>query len=609
MSNTHDSGSPGDPAELRKKYLAERDKRLRPDADGQYFEATGVFEDFVKDPLVGAPIARSRLSTDLEVAVIGAGFGGLLTAVELRKSGIEDFRIIDVAGDFGGTWYWNRYPGVRCDIEAYVYIPLLEDVGFVPSERYATGAEIFAHCQAIARKYRLYESAIFQTKVTSIAWDESISRWIIETNRGDRLRARHVAVSQGPLAKVKLPGVPGIRSFKGKIFHSSRWDYEYTGGDASGGQHKLRDKRVAVIGTGATAVQIVPTIAPDTKHLYVVQRTPSAIGPRHNRLTDRAWFQAQPKGWQSERMTNFLSVITLQPNPGDVVKDCWTDFFVRVGTAMAANAKAANKQPPPAIAQKVDFAKMGEIRAHVASVVSDPATSAALQPWYNYLCKRPLFSDDFLQAFNRKNVSLIDTDGKGLEAITPDGIVVAGREIPVDCIIFATGFDVGATPEKVGGYELRGRKGLTLDAKWAGGYRTVHGVLLHGFPNFYIIGGHIQGTKAFNFTHTLAMQAEHAVALIARCVSESVRTMEVTQEAEARWLDAIVARQVDQSKFNEDCTPGFLNNEGNFRNKPTFIGVTFGGGPLEWQRITRAWRTDGIAQDAVLTHAEAAIPA
>jgi len=595
--------NPQDAAALRAKYLAERDKRLRPDADAQFLEAAGDYSDFARDPYITEPLTRAPVTEERDVAVIGGGFGGLLTAAKLRDAGVNDFRIIEQGGDFGGTWYWNRYPGVRCDIEAYVYMPLLEEIGTVPSERYATGAEIFAHCQAIGRHYRLYENALLQTTVSKIVWSEAEARWVIETDRGDRIRARHVAVSQGPLAKVKLPGVPGIKSFKGKVFHSSRWDYDYTGGGASGGQQKLADKRVAVIGTGATAVQITPSIAPFAQHVYVVQRTPSVVGPRNNTRTDSDWFQQQGAGWQAERMNNFLSVITAQPNGGDVVKDCWTDFFVRVGAAMKANAQSDAPAAPPAVMQRVDYAKMGEVRDHVASVVADANTAEALKPWYNYLCKRPLFSDDFLQAFNRDNVSLIDTDGKGLEAITETGIVVNGQETAVDCIIFATGFDVGATPEKVGGYDLRGREGLTLEAKWARGYRTVHGVLLNGFPNFFIIGGHIQGTKAFNFTHTLAMQAEHAVDLIARCVNENIEAFEVTPEAELRWLAEIEAKQLDQSKFNEDCTPGFLNNEGNFRGKATFIGVTYGGGPLAWERLARAWRADGVERDVAITYA------
>ena len=274
-------------------------------------------------------------------------------------------------------------------------------------ERYATGAEIFAHCQAIARKYRLYENAIFQTKVTSIAWDESISRWIIETNRGDRLRARHVAVSQGPLAKVKLPGVPGIRSFKGKIFHSSRWDYEYTGGDASGGQHKLRDKRVAVIGTGATAVQIVPTIAPDTKHLYVVQRTPSAIGPRNNHADRPRVVQGSAEGL-AERAHDELPLGDHAAAESRRRREGLLDGLLRARRCRdgrECEAPRSNNRRLPSRRKSTSrrWAKSARMSRRWSS---DPATSAALQPWYNYLCKRPLFSDDFLQSFNRDNVSL-----------------------------------------------------------------------------------------------------------------------------------------------------------------------------------------------------------
>lgn len=584
---------------IRDVLHAERDARMRPDGIGQFRFVHDSPSEYVEDPWTPV-LEREPIVESVDVLVVGAGFGGLVAAVEAKRAGARSIRLLDQAGGFGGTWYWNRYPGVRCDIESYVYMPLLEEVGTVPSERYATGAEIFAHCQAIGRHYDLYPHALFQTRATGIKWDEAAQRWIIETDRGDRIRARHVAVSQGPLAKVKLPGIPGINDFKGKIFHSSRWDYDYSGGDAAGGHSGLAGKRVAVIGTGATAVQIVPSIAASVEHLYVVQRTPSSVGPRNNGRTDAGWYQGQGAGWQNERMRNFLSIITSQPHDGDMVKDCWTDFFVRVGDAMRDNAASGRNRPKPQVVQGIDYAKMGEIRDWTQSVVKNTATAEALKPWYNYLCKRPLFSDDFLQAFNRDNVSLVDTNGRGIEAITETGFVVGGVEYPADCIVFATGFDVGATPEKVGGYDLQGRGGLTLEAKWAEGYRTVHGMMLNGFPNFYIIGGHIQGTKAFNFTHTLAMQAEHAVDLIARNVAAG-QGMEVTAEAEARWLAVIEAKHVDHTQFNEDCTPGFLNNEGDFRGKATFIGVTYGGGPLEWEQIVKAWRDDGYKADTVVT--------
>jgi len=604
MSTVGEGAISYDAKALREKYLEERDKRLRRDGLRQYIEAAGEFADFSDDPYVGRPAPRPAVTEDLDVAVIGGGFGGLLTAAKLRDRGMGSFRIIEQAGDFGGTWYWNRYPGVRCDIEAYIYMPLLEEVGTIPQERYATGQEIFAHCQAIGRHYRLYERALFQTKVTKIVWDESRARWQIHTHRGDRLNARFVTVSQGPLAKVKLPGIPGIRDFQGKLFHSSRWDYAYTGGDQQGGQTKLATERVAVIGTGATAVQIVPKLARHAGHLFVFQRTPSAIDRRGNAPTDLNWFSGLPRGWQRRRMHNFLSIISGQPQAEDLVADQWTDFWKRFGAAMAAHQASGSRVSPMEVMQRIDYAKMGELRARCAGIIENPRTAAAVQPWYNYLCKRPLFSDEFLEAFNRDNVTLIDTDGRGVGAITKSGVVFDGHEYAVECIIFATGFDVGAPPHKVGGYQLIGKHGVSLDTKWADGVRSLHGTQMSGFPNFHIVGGTAQGSTAFNFTHILAMQAEHAAELIDRSLRGGVRTQEVTPDAERRWLATMQAKHHDMAQFYEDCTPGFLNNEGEFRDKPTFVGATYGGGPIEYQRVIEEWRASGVETDTTRTYVE-----
>lgn len=591
---------------LHARYLAERDKRLRKDGEAQYLGAEGDFAEFAADPYVDTPLVRDPLEIEIDVAVIGGGFGGLLTAAKLHDAGIDSFRIIEQGGDFGGTWYWNRYPGVRCDIESYCYLPLLEEIGTIPKERYSTGAEIFAHCQAIGRHYDLYRRALFQTKVTRIAWNDAIARWEIATDRGDLIRARHVSVSQGPLAKVKLPGIPGIKDFKGRIFHSARWDYRYTGGDQHGGLTGLEGKVVAVIGTGATAVQIVPRVADHAKWLYVFQRTPSAIDERNNSATDEDWYRSQPKGWQRARMRNFLANITMQPNDGDVVDDKWTDFWKRFAAGMKQRAETGSDEDPHAVMQRVDYAKMDEIRDRVDQIVKDPKLAERIKPWYNYLCKRPLYSDEFLQAFNKPNVTLVDTDGRGIERITEAGIISDGNLYPVDLIVFATGFDVGAAAHKVGGYELIGRNGLTLDMRWAKGVRSVHGTQVSGFPNFHIIGGSAQGTTAFNFTHTLDMQATHAVEQIVRCLTTGVRTMEVTHAAEQRWLAEMQAKHIDRSHFYEECTPGFLNNEGNFREKPTFIGATYGPGPLAYEAVITAWRDDGWKADVVLTYEEGA---
>ena len=582
---------------LRRKYLQERDKRLRPDGEAQFIEAKGQFADFTKDPYITEPLSRAALSEDIDVLVVGAGFGGMLTGMALHKAGVKRFRIIDVAGDFGGTWYWNRYPGVRCDIESYLYMPRLEEVGTVPSERYATGQEIFEHSQRFARHFRLYERALFQTRVQRIVWNEQTLRWHVNTDRGDELRARFVTLSQGPLAKLKLPGIPGMLDFKGRIFHSSRWDYAYTGGDSVGGMTKLADKRIGVIGTGATAIQIVPKMAEHAKQVLVFQRTPSAVAARNNRPTDVAWFEQLAPGWQLGRMVNFAEMINFKLPQEDLVQDCWTDFFVRFGQRVRKAKQAGEPMVIPALMQEVDYAKMEEIRAHVDRVIEDRATAEASKPWYNFLCKRPLFSDDYLQAFNRPNVKLVNTDGRGVECITATAALVDGHAYELDAIVLATGFDVGAPPHRVGEYDLRGVGGLTIDQKWARGARTLHGTQMAGFPNLHIVGGNAQGAVNFNYTHVLEIQSKHAVEQIARCLGEGVERCEVTEAAEARWNEVMQQHHHDMTHFYEDCTPGFLNNEGQFRERPTFVNGAFNDGPLEYQRLIDEWRRSGFAED------------
>lgn len=598
--SANSSGSRGfDSGSLHQRYLAERDKRLRHDGESQYMEASGDFSAFAADPYVEPGFTRAPIEQSVDVVIVGGGFGGLLTGAELVRAGVRSFLIIEQAGDFGGTWYWNRYPGVRCDIEASIYMPLLEEVGTVPTMRYASGAEIFKHAQALGRHFGLYDHALFQTKVDAMTWDDDSGTWAVTTDRHDRLRARFVCVSQGPLAKVKLPGIPGIREYQGHMFHSARWDYRFTGGSPDGGLDRLADKRVAVIGTGATAVQIVPKLAEHAARLFVFQRTPSAIDVRDNSPADPAWFANQPRDWQRRRMENFLEVVSGQPVDSFLVGDHWGDLWIRFNELMQTRFKPGTGIRPEDLMQQADYEKMEDLRARVSDLVSDPALAEKLKPWYNFLCKRPLFSDEFLQVFNQPNVELVDTDGRGVERITSSGVVANGRHVPVDCIVLATGFDVGAPPHKVGQYRVTGRGGLTLDQKWTG-LRSLHGTQFNGFPNFHIVGGTAQGTTAFNFTHVLLMQAEHAVAIIGHCLASDIQTFEVTVAAEDRWQQQLEAKHVDHQKFYEECTPGFLNNEGNFKDKPTYIAGTYGGGPLEYERLITAWRASDMESEATI---------
>jgi cyclohexanone monooxygenase len=434
-----------DPAALKARYIAERDKRLRTDGNEQYQEIKGDFAHYLDDPYVKPGFARAPLTDEVEVVVIGGGFGGLLAGARLREAGVQDIRLIEKGGDFGGTWYWNRYPGAACDIESYVYLPLLEEIGYMPVEKYSRAPEILRHSRAIGEYFDLYRNACFQTEVTGMRWDEDAARWIIETNRGDAMRARFVVMANGPLHRPKLPGIPGVESFKGHSFHTSRWDYDYTGGDSNGGLTGLKDKRVGIIGTGATAVQCVPHVAAAAKSLHVFQRTPSSIDVRNNRPTDPNWASSLQPGWQQARMDNFNTLVSGGFAEEDLVNDGWTDI---IGNLLLLARKQGAGRSPEELAemmQLADFQKMEQVRARVDSVVKDRAAAEALKPWYNQFCKRPCFHDEYLDAFNRPSVTLVDTQGRGVERITENAIVANGQTYEIDCLIYATGFEVGTS--------------------------------------------------------------------------------------------------------------------------------------------------------------------
>ncbi|MEQ9003750.1 MAG: NAD(P)/FAD-dependent oxidoreductase, partial [Pseudomonadales bacterium] len=434
-----------DKAALRARYRAERDKRLRPDGNDQYVQLKGQLAHYLEDPYT--PLKpRSPVTDHVTVAFIGGGFAGLVTGARLVEAGVTDVRIIEKGGDFGGTWYWNRYPGAQCDTASFVYMPLLEETGHMPTEKYAHAPEILEHCQRIGRKYHLYDNALFHTEVKSLEWQASEAVWLIRTNRDDAFTAQFLAMGTGPLHVPKLPGIPDIERFKGHSFHTSRWDYAYTGGDPHGEPMVgLTDKRVAIIGTGATAVQCVPHLAQACQELYVFQRTPSSVDVRDNRPTDPEWFEAMATpGWQQRWLENFTANQTGGFAKEDLVMDGWTDLSRRIRERIGG--LAPDQMTPAnmlAAYEDADFEKMEEIRARVDAIVRDPDAAQKLKAWYGQLCKRPCFHDEYLQAFNIPGTCLVDTDGQGVEAITETGVVVAGREYPVDCIIYASGFEVG----------------------------------------------------------------------------------------------------------------------------------------------------------------------
>lgn len=580
-----------DPAALKAKYQAERDKRLRREGNEQYVEMAGQFAHYLEDPYVPPGFNREPLSDDTDVIVVGGGFGGLLVGANLRKAGIKDIRLIEKGGDFGGTWYWNRYPGAACDIESYIYLPLLEETGYMPVEKYTRAPEILAHCRRIGEHFDLYRNACFQTEVTAMRWDEAAARWIVETNRGDQMRARFVIMANGPLHRPKLPGIAGVESFKGHSFHTSRWDYDYTGGGPMGDLSKLKDKVVGIIGTGATAVQCVPHLGAGAKQLYVFQRTPSSIDVRNNTPTDPNWAQSLTPGWQKRRMDNFNILVTGGYQEEDLVNDGWTDIIRNILLLYPRQQGAGVPKNPEELVQLADFKKMEQIRARAEAVVKDKATAEALKPYYNQFCKRPCFHDDYLATFNRPNVTLVDTDGKGVDRITEDAIWANGKEYKIDCLVYATGFEVGTEYTRRSGYELYGRGGISLTEKWKDGVSSLHGIQTRDFPNVFMIQPSQSGFSA-NFPHMIDEQARHITHVLKRAMDEQVRTLEPTAEAEASWVQTVMDVAIMRQKFAEECTPGYYNNEG----KPNPIAVRngpYGKGPIAYVKVLEDWRNEG----------------
>jgi cation diffusion facilitator CzcD-associated flavoprotein CzcO len=601
MSDTEKVSSTGngqqefdfDPDALRARYREERDKRIRSDGNEQYVEVKGDFSRYIDDPYVEPGFTRAPLTDAVDVLIIGGGFGGLLAGARLREAGVKDIRMIEKGGDFGGTWYWNRYPGAQCDIESYIYLPLLEETGYIPKEKYSYAPEILAHARRIGEKFDLYRNACFQTQIKDITWSEEECRWIVATDRGDRMRARFVVMSNGPLNRPKLPGIAGIDSFAGHTFHTSRWDYGYTGGDTNGNLHKLADKRVAVIGTGATAVQCVPHLAKYAKHLSVFQRTPSSIDERGNRPTDPEWAKTLGPGWQKKRMENFNVLVSGGNQDVDLVNDGWTDIIRNLG-GLLIGKKDSEKSPADMmrLMEIADFKKMNQIRARVDEIVKDKRTAESLKPWYRQFCKRPTFNDEYLPAFNRPNVTLVDTLGRGVDRITAKGLVFDGVEYEADCIIFATGFEVGTSYTRRAAFEIYGRGGKTLTEYWAGGMKTLHGFCSAGFPNCFHMGI-TQNALTANFPHMLEEQSRHITELIQHAKAQEARCIEATPEAEADWVATIKEKAMNNRDFLEACTPGYYNNEGRPEKGFGLAGELYGGGPVEFHELIRRWREDG----------------
>jgi cyclohexanone monooxygenase len=579
-----------DPDALRAKYRQEREKRLRTEGVGQYVEPTGDFSRYVDDPYADPNFSREPVVEEVEVVVGGGGFAGLSMGAQLRMAGFENIRMIEKGADFGGAWYWNRYPGAQCDIESHCYLPLLEETNYIPKEKYSFRPEIFEHAQRIAKTFDLYRLSLLQTQITELLWLEEESKWLVKTNRGDRITTRFVVQTNGVLDRPKLPGVPGISRFKGHTFHTSRWDYDYTGGDTTGGLVKLSDKRVAIFGTGATGIQSIPYLGRYAKHLYVIQRTAASVDERRNSPTDPEWVKSLKPGWQKERRRNFVALTSGLPQDIDLVSDGWTDAVRSVGGFFQAGAGGVSPEEREKAMELADFRKMNEIRARIESIVKDEATAEALKPWYRQFCKRPAFNDDYLDTFNSPNVTLVDTEGRGPDEITEKGIVVNGKEYEVDCIIFATGFEVGTPYARRMGFDVYGRGGKSLSREWSNGFRSLHGFYCRDFPNLIHMGTNQNG-QSYCVTYHLDEQAEHIATILKEAKRRQVQRIEPSEDSEREWVATIRAKSGKARAYQQQCTPNYQNSEGS-----TSLGLldeVYGGGPVEFYGLIRKWRESG----------------
>ena len=584
---------------VRAHYLRERDRRLvEGRADIVDLRRDEFFRRFRDDPFT--PVEpRPPVVDDIDVAIIGAGMAGVVAGAKLRLAGVERIRMIDEAGGIGGTWYWNQYPGVMCDVESYIYMPMLEELGRVPSHRYAFGPEIHRHFVELAETYGLAEDALLHTGVERSVWDDEAGRWVLHTNRGDRITARYLVMATGILNLMKLPAIPGMETFEGPSFHTARWDFGVTGGGPDGNLTGLAGKSVAILGTGATGIQCIPHLAEAAEHVYVFQRTPSAIGERGNRPTDESFADTTTPGWQWERMLNFQRVVA-GSDEEDLIDDGWTHDW--------GPTRRPNPQPGEPIEdalrrwEELDFQVMEAHRRRVDELVDDPEKAAILKPYYRYICKRPCFHDEYLPSLNSPNVTLVDC-AAGVERVTERGLVADGVHYDVDCIIYATGFEAETTSlSRRVGHEVVGRDGIKLVDKWNDTAASLHGMTTRGFPNLFLMPAPgQQAVVTVNHTLITVVGAEHIAATVQMLDAQNVRSFEVRQDAEEAWTDIIRSSFADPTPLMSVCTPSRLNNEGHPETMRAENG-SYGGGLGDFfgfLEVLEQWRAALAAGDDV----------
>lgn len=633
-SGTSDTGDVADAiSKIQEKYATERDKRLRADGNAQYIDLLQTsdprYTAFAADPWLDE---RSETQTlrdgdSVKWLILGAGFAGILAAVKLVMGGTDpdDIYIVDAAGGFGGTWYWNRYPGLMCDVESYCYLPLLTEMGYMPKHRYSYGPEIRAYVNAIAERYGLQRKAMFRTRVLSMDWNEEGCGWVVkmrkERSHGSpvelSVRSRFVGLGSGVLITVKLPDLPGLLDYRGHMFHTARWDYTYTGGSPEDPRlENLRNKRVGIIGTGATAVQSVPHLAKWAKELYIFQRTPAHVHVRGQAQTDADWYQTniQDSSWLGLRKANLNGQIsgTLSDNEERQVDDSWarlTSYRTVVGGKGLSGEPLAPEQIPQYVAQLhvEDLPRTERARSRVDEIVEDASVASKLKGWFPSWCKRPTFHDDYYPTFNRPNVHLVDTDGKGVDSLTASGVIANGNEYAVDLVILSTGF----RPPALGWHGaranivIRGRNGQSFDEKWDEGVSSLHGTITNGFPNLFFYGP-FQGGVTANHVESVDTATSHVAYMFGEAEKRALAqggkdvkwTIEPTREAEEAWTQQILVRAAAFAG-TAGCTPSYANIEGAMDRMPMADRMKmaraspWGMGIEDYKKVIAKWRHEG----------------
>lgn len=621
--------------QVHARYQAERNKRLRPEFDEQFVKlhTSAKYKHFTRDPWLPADGSVPGIqlmeneSPHFKFVIKGAGLGGLLYAARLVERGYreEDFAFVDYAGGFGGTWYWNRYPGLMCDVSSQIYLPLLEETGYMPKHKYSSGQEIHEHAERIVAKYGFGQRGIFRANVSAFSWNDDSNVWegSVTQEQGpkqgddaDKVLAKvtgdFVISMSGVLNYPKLPRLQGMDDFQGHQFHTSRWDYDHTGGSQDQPDMvKLKDQVVGLVGTGPTNVQVFPQLAKWAKQVYLFQRTPSSVDARGQQPTDPdEWKNSSSKpGWWLRRNENFAAFLSDDPNKPEFneVNDGWTCMPSFKGLVGGPN----NIDPtePDTIVEYItslhalDFARQERIRSRVDLIVEESDTAERLKAWHLGFCKRPCFHDEYLSTFNRPNVQLVDTEGRGIDSMTRNGVVVADKEYPVDVLIWGTGFFLShGSPGDRGTMAVRGRNGKSMNQKWADGIASLHGVVTRDFPNFFFPFNQCGVTA--NAMHSYQVTAEHTVYLISEAEKRHPGKkvlVEPTHEAEEAWAMRVMGNAAAFGGM-VGCTPSYINAEGRtdkIREAPLEVQMKaaraspWGQGILDYQCIIRDWRENG----------------